>query len=361
MSWKPLLSPALRTTLQKIAAAYGVSVDALIDAALRPWPDTAPGAVLAAKALSPETLAELRAIPRPEEPPHEVLPVLPDLAPHELLDLAPPTPVPPDVVITVDGVHLTCPCVLTHAELRSRIASEIPHLVVDETRPLDLHLLRDGWRSPVAGRLSLFDGDVLSTHADPRQEHAVKVHLGILASLLSTDMAAQIEATIGMMAVPLARTVKRKVLLSYTLRACFTSLEHAMQELAASVGRQFRARFPDLPIAAAVVDTLRIEPAGEIASTITCWLMIEASGDHAVTMVSEPAGTIPALTDELAMRDEEEAKAEAERDRAGTPFMGFSRGDDGVMVDLSTLSRAEAKALIQRRLNKAQEEPPPAA
>ena len=355
MSWKPLLSPALRTTLQKIAAAYGVSVDALIDAALQRRPDSAPGAELAAKALSPETLAELRAIPRPEEPPHEVLPVLPDLAAHELLDLAPPAPVPPDVVITVDGVHLTCPCVLTHAELRERIAVDIPHMVADETRPLDLHLRRDGWSAPVSGKLTLCDGDVILTHADPAQAQAVAEHLSILAALLDTDIAALIDATLRMTTVPVQPARPTKVLLNFSLRERFTSLEGAMQTVAAGVSRAYATRYGKWQVYSAKVESFRIAPAGGYAVAIRCWLAVEVDASQLGVATPEP-GTEGVLADELNTRDLAWAAA-----RTGDPITGWLPRADGVWVDLAKLPLFEAKTLLDTSVHLPRDKPPEGA
>lgn len=170
MSWKPLLSPALRTTLQKIAAAYGVSVDALIDAAL--GKSNLDGATLAAKALAPETIAMLRAIPWPqlpapsEEPPQLATPPAEASAPA----------IPPDVVITVDGVHVTCPCVSTHDELRERLVVEVPHLFAPEAPPVVLHRMigargiRIDSGETRCKSLDLRDGDAFLTHsvAEPK-------------------------------------------------------------------------------------------------------------------------------------------------------------------------------------------------
>lgn len=297
---KALLTPHLLTTLPKVAAAYGVSVDALIAAAL--GLTGTPASTLAAKALSAETLAALRALPwqnvvagqREASP----LPILPDLAAHELLDLPAPAPTLPEVVVFVDGVHLTCPCILTHAELRERIARDIPHLVADETRPLDLHLRREGWSAPVAGQVTLCDGDVILTHPDPLQEQAVTQHLALLAALLDTDITAQIDTTLRMTTVPVQPAKPTKVLLDFTLRERFTSLEGAMQAIAAGVGRAYATRCGEWSVYSAKVETFRLAPAGGYAVAIRCWLALEV--DAAQLDVATPApGTEGDLAAEL--------------------------------------------------------------
>lgn len=303
---KALLTPHLLTILPKVAAAYGVSVDALIAAALGIIGTHA--SMLAAKALAPETIAALRAIPWPNEvaKPAEAapLPILPGLAAHELLNFhdlpAPPPTAPtlPEVVVFVDGVHLACPCVLTHAELRERIATDIPHLVADATRPLDLHLRRDGWAAPVSGKLTLCDGDVILTHPDPLQEQAVAQHLALLAELLSTDLAAQIDATLRLTTVPVQPAKPTKVLLDFTLRERFTSLEGAMQAVAAGVGRAYATRCGEWQVYSAKVESFRLAPASGYAVAIRCWVAVEVDATQLDVAPVAP-GTEGVLADEL--------------------------------------------------------------
>ena len=295
---KRLLTPHLLTVLPKIAAAYGVSVEALIAAALGLV--GTPGATLAAKALSAETIAALRAIPWPNEVarPGEAspLPILPAAA----LDAPAAPPALPDVAITVDGVHLTCPCIVSHAELRARIAADIPHLVADDARPLDLHLRRDGWAAPVNGRLTLCDGDVILTHPDPTQEQAVKQHLAILAALLDTDITAQIDTALRMTTVPVQPATPSKVLLDFTVSERFVSLEGAIQSVVAGVGRAYATRCGELSVYSAKVESFRLAPVGGFIVAIRCWVAVEVDTEQAATMVSAPMTPERPLEQDLA-------------------------------------------------------------
>lgn len=280
---RALLSAPLRATLQTIAAAYNVAVEPLIEAALgRP---TASGPAAAAKHLSEATLAELRALPWPEPAPSPPAP----LPPTTLPSLAPVgDATPPDVVVTVDGVHLTCPCCLTHAELRARIAADIPHLVADEFRPLDLHLRRDGWFAPVAGKIVLGDGDVLLTHADPQQAIALTQHQAVLSALITRDTIALIDAHLSRMTVPVQPAVPRRVLVNVEMRERLASLEEAMALFVATLWRAFRSHHGSLSLYSAKVASLDIAPGEGFCVGVRCWLDLEVDAAQAADMVSAP-------------------------------------------------------------------------
>ncbi len=164
---KALLTPALLATVQKVAAAFGVSVEALLGAALSL--PSSPGAALAAKSLAPETITALSALPwlqQPTPPEGQADPLAP-------VDAALSTP--PDVVITVDGVHVTCPCTTTRDDLLARLTVEVPHLFAPGAPPVDLHRVigadcrrLDSREARHTGPLDLHDGDVFLTHGRPK-------------------------------------------------------------------------------------------------------------------------------------------------------------------------------------------------